>query len=82
VFYRDGRKTIISPPQAIYQWHFTGGGEHIAVLFGPVHGGPAGANLYDVRSGELTASSNGKTPVPTWAKDKDWESEFGTTLNH
>jgi hypothetical protein len=82
VLYRDGRKTIVSPPQAIYQWHFTGGGEHIAVLFGPVHGGPAGANLYDVRSGGLTASWTGKSPAPTWAKDKDWESEFGTTLNH
>jgi hypothetical protein len=75
VLYRGGRKTIVSPPQAIYQWRFTGGGNLIAVLFGPVHGGAAGANLYDVRSGELAASWNGKGPVPQWAKD--WESEFG-----
>lgn len=74
VLYRDGRKTIISPPQMIYKWHFTGERNRIAVLFGPVHGGAAGANLYDVSSGELAASWNGKDPVPQWAKD--WESEF------
>jgi hypothetical protein len=82
VLYRDGRKTIVSPPHAIYQWHFTGGGERIAVLFGPVHGGASGVNLYDVRSGELAASWTGKGPTPLWAKDKDWEDEFGPTLNH
>jgi hypothetical protein len=75
VLYRDGRKTIVSPPQAVYQWHFTGAGNRIAVLFGPVHGGAAGANLYDVRSGELAASWNRKDPIPPWAKD--WEGEFG-----
>jgi hypothetical protein len=75
VLYRNGRKTIVSPPQAIYQWHFTGGGDRIAVLFGPVHGGAAGANLYDVRSGEIAASWNGKGPIPPWAKD--WQNEFG-----
>jgi hypothetical protein len=80
VFYRDGRKTIVSPPQTIYQWRFTGGGERVAVLFGPVHGGAAGANLYDVHSGELAASWTGKGPIPPWAKD--WEDEFGSTLHH
>jgi hypothetical protein len=75
VLYREGRKTIVSPPQAIYQWHFTGAGNRIAVLFGPVHGGAAGANLYDVRSGELAASWNGEGPIPSWAKA--WEDEFG-----
>lgn len=82
VLYRDGRKTTISPPQAIYEWRFTDGDERIAVLFGPVHGGAAGVNLYDVRSGELAASWTGIGPVPPWAKDKDWEGEFGPTLNH
>jgi hypothetical protein len=75
VLYRDDRKTIVSPPQVIYQWHFIGGGDRIAVLFGPVHGGAAGADLYDVHSGELAASWNGERPIPPWAKD--WEGEFG-----
>jgi hypothetical protein len=74
VLYRDGKKTIISPPQMIYQWHFIGGGDHIAVLFGPVHGGATGANLYDARSGKLAASWNGKGAAPQWAKR--WEAEF------
>ena len=77
VLYRDGRKTIVSPPQAIYRWHFTRGGDRIAVLFGPVHGGAAGANLYEVRTGNLAASWTGTGPVPPWAKD--WKDEFGTS---
>jgi hypothetical protein len=74
VLYRDGKKTIISPPQMIYQWRFIGRGDRIAVLFGPVHGGAAGANLYDARSGKLAASWGGNGAAPQWASG--WEEEF------
>lgn len=74
VVYRAGKKTVISPGWMIYEWHFVGRGDRIAVLFGPVHGSAAGANIYDARSGRLLDSWDGKSAAPEWANG--WAAKF------
>jgi hypothetical protein len=74
VVYRDGKKTVIVPPQMIFQWHFIGSGNRVSILFGPVHGNAAGANVYDAPSGKLMASWDGKGTVPKWAMG--WQEAF------
>jgi hypothetical protein len=71
---RNDKKTYISSPQMVHNWHFVGGGEQVAMLFGPVHGNPSGVNLYDTGSGKLLHSWHGKSPAPRWAKD--WADVF------
>jgi hypothetical protein len=74
VVYRDGKKTYIPSPQMVYEWRFLGRGEQLAMLFGPVHGGASGANLYDARTGKRSASWSGKGATPEWAKD--WKEDI------
>jgi len=73
--YRDGKKVSISPDGLmVWEWRFVGRGDRIAVLYGPVHGYAAGANLYDTRNGKLLASCNTPCKAPRWAN------EWQTTL--
>ena len=74
VVYRDGKKIVISPGQMIWRWHFTGRGEGVAILSGPVHGSAAAATLYQARTGKALASWKGTGAAPEWAKG--WEEEF------
>jgi hypothetical protein len=74
VVYNNGKKTRISTPQMIWNWHFLDAGKQVAVLSGPVHGSPARALVFDSRTGKLLQQWNGASPVPDWAKD--WEAEF------
>jgi hypothetical protein len=71
---RDGKKAVISPGQMIWQWHFVGRGDRVAVLSGPVHGFAAAAGLYDAHSGKVLTSWNGTGASPEWAEG--WEGEF------
>jgi hypothetical protein len=80
VVYKDGKKTVIVPPQMIFRWQFIDSGKRISILFGPVHGNATGANVYDVRSGKLAASWNGKGMAPKWAMD--WQEEFDRSDEH
>jgi hypothetical protein len=80
VFYRNRKKTIISTGQMIWQWHFIARGDRVAVLSGPVHGWPAAAILYDVRSGKVLQSWNGTGTAPQWAEV--WEKEFEPKPEH
>lgn|SRR5215472_4715112 len=50
--YCDGKRTIISPGQMVWEWRFLDEGKSVAVLSGPVHGEATVANLYDVHSGK------------------------------
>jgi hypothetical protein len=74
VVYKDGRKTVISPGQMIYEWHFVACGGRVAVLSGPVHGRASAASLYRVRRGELLVAWTGNGEVPDWALG--WEQQF------
>ncbi|HWY69118.1 MAG TPA: hypothetical protein VNX88_10650 [Terriglobales bacterium] len=71
--YTRGKKTIISPGQMIYEWHFVDN-HRLAVLFGPVHGWASGANLYNIHGGKIVESWNGKGDAPEWANR--WEEQF------
>jgi hypothetical protein len=74
VTFRNHKKSYISSPQMVYNWHFVGRGEQVALLFGPVHGIASGVNLYETSSGKLLDSWYGKGPAPGWAKD--WADAF------
>lgn len=76
VVYRDGRQTVISSNQTIWEWRFIDEGGSVAVLSGPVHGGATAANLYNSHNGRVLATWNGKETAPTWAAG--WESQFAT----
>jgi hypothetical protein len=73
VILRDHHKVVVHPGQMVYEWHFVDRGQRIAVLFGPVHGDFAGANLYDCRSGALAATWKRNSPPPDWVKPWDHE---------
>jgi hypothetical protein len=75
IFYRDNKRTVITPAQAVWEWRFIDGGKRVAVLSGPVHGGAREAKLHDPRSGKVLAAWEGKTTAPAWAKG--WEEKFG-----
>jgi hypothetical protein len=62
---RNDKKSYISSPQMVHNWHFVGRGEQVALLFGPVHGNPSGVNLYDTASGKLLHSWFGKGYPPS-----------------
>ncbi len=73
--YRDGRKVSISPGGLmVWEWRFAGRGERVAVLYGPVHGNAAGANLYDTRNGKILASCNAPCKAPHWAQA--WQTDL------
>jgi hypothetical protein len=74
VIYQGGKKTVISTPQMIYQWHFVADGKRVAVLSGPVHGWASTAGLYDARKGKLLSSWYGEGAAPKWAAG--WKKEF------
>jgi hypothetical protein len=62
--------------QMVWSWMFLQGGEHVAVVFGPVHGDADGDyQLYDVKTGKLMSEVWGdddtqplKPNAPEWAK--------------
>jgi hypothetical protein len=74
VTFKNDKKSYIAPPQMVYNWHFVGRGEQIAVVFGPVHGNASGVNLYETGNGKLLDSWYGKGPAPSWAKE--WADVF------
>jgi hypothetical protein len=74
IVFRNGKKVILSVPQMVHDWRFLGHGERVALLYGPVHGNAAGANLYDAANGKLLESWHGKEPGPAWADE--WTGAF------
>jgi hypothetical protein len=74
VIYNDGKQTVISPDQMVWEWRFIEEGKRVAVLSGPVHGDAAAANLYDAHDGKPLARWDGKGTPPTWALG--WEQRF------
>lgn len=74
VLYRNRKKTVISPGLMIWQWHFVGNGDRVAVLQGPVHGWASSADLYDARSGKLLSSWEGGSSAPEWANG--WKNQL------
>ena len=74
VVLRDGKKTVISSDQTIYQWRFVDHAEKVAMLSGPVHGGASQADLYDSRPGKKLKTWNGSGDAPKWAEG--WKDEF------
>jgi hypothetical protein len=75
VVYREAKKAVISPGQMVWDWRFTGRGDRIAILSGPVHGRATAAYLYDARTGKQLQSWNGVGSTPGWARG--WERQFG-----
>lgn len=75
VVYHNGKQTVISPDQMVWEWRFIKEGKRVAVLSGPVHGGATAADLYDAHDGKVLERWNGKGTPPTWAMG--WEQQFG-----
>lgn len=73
VLYSQLKKTVISPGQMIFEWHFVSN-DRVAVLFGPVHGVASGAKLYGTHGGKLLASWDGRNAAPAWAQS--WKQQF------
>jgi len=74
VVYCDGRRTIISPGQMVWEWRFIDEGKRVAVLSGPVHGEPTVASLYDAHSGKTIEMWAGEGTAPNWATE--WDHQF------
>jgi hypothetical protein len=70
--YARGRIRTVRFPQMIWDWGFVAAGKQIAVLYGPVHGNPSGANLYDSASGKLLKTWDLEGSKPDWAAGLKW----------
>jgi len=76
VVYHNGKQTVISPYQMVWEWRFTDEGKRVAVLSGQVHGDPTAADLYDAQNGKALARWDGKGTPPIWAIG--WEQQFAS----
>ena len=74
VVLRDGHKAVIRSAQSVWDWRFVQDGKQLAILSGPVHGGPTEATLYSTRDGKQSAAWNGEGKAPEWAQG--WEEQF------
>src|SRR5690349_18531457 len=71
VVYHNGKQTVISPGQMVWEWRFINEGKRVALLAGPVHGDATAAHLYDAHDGRVLARWDGKGIPPKWAMG--WE---------